>query len=316
MASSRTTRALRRAALRAALTLARPLPHNLIRNISVGALRCASRTAPARRVHSNLAMASAALDLSPDQLASLPAAIRAHTARQIADGVRLSRPDGGAWVDSMVEEGPGFDRLWETLNQDPGTIILGGHMGNWEMLAIYMVRRGVQGVVVGRARGEQDWFAQMRAQHGVETLGQDASARESIRVLRSGRILGLLCDLEARQLDGEFVPFLGHPALTMTAPAAIARAARAPILPVRCVFDTERQRYQVLVDEPIRSRTDLNRTEATSDLLGRMNQVYETWIQAHPEQWAWHQRRWWTTQGTFDAIPNPSFRKDKRQREI
>lgn len=316
MASSKVTRAARRGIMRGTLLLTRNLPHALVRGSCEQLLRCASQSTAGRRVHSNLALAADALGLDPQRTAALPGAIRAHTARQIADGVRLSRADGGIWVDQHVEPGPGFERIATTLERHPGTIILGGHIGNWELLAIYLVRRGIQGVVVGRARGTQDGLAQMRGQHGVETLPQDASARESLRVLRSGRILGLLCDLEARQLDGEFVSFLGHPALTMTAPAAIARAARAPILPVRCVFDNLRQKYQVHVDEPLWCDRESERAAATTDLLQRMNRVYESWIHAHPEQWAWHQRRWWTTPGSFDAIPNPTFRREKREREI
>ncbi|HIG86498.1 MAG TPA: hypothetical protein EYQ25_05605 [Planctomycetes bacterium] len=316
MATSRRTRALRRGLLKSFLIPARVLPHGLMRGSIQHSLRLAKGTSAARRVHSNLKLAAGSLDLDQAQLRALPAAIRAHTARQIADGVRLSRQDAGEWVDEIVQEGPGFERLSETLAATPGTIILGGHMGNWEILAIYLVRRGVRGVVVGRARGDQDWLAKMRAQHGVETLPQDASARETLRVLRSGRILGLLSDLEARQLDGEFVSFLGHPALTMTAPAAIARAANAPLLPVRCVFDAQSDRYQVHVDPPLWSRTDLDPKAATTDLLQRMNQVYESWIKANPEQWAWHQRRWWTKPGSFDAIPNPAFRREKRARDI
>jgi lauroyl/myristoyl acyltransferase len=316
LASSKLTRSLRRRLLGAALVPARSLPHGVLRVTIEQLLRIAGGTAPARRVRSNLALAAEDLKLDPATLRDLPARIRSITARQIADGVRLSRPDAGAWIDEIVEPGEGYERIAETLEQTPGTIILGGHMGNWELLAIYLVRRGVRGVVVGRGRGEQDWLAEMRSKHGVETLPQDASARETLRILRSGRILGVLSDLEARQLDGTFVPFLGQPALTMTAPAAIARAARAPLLPVRCVFNPQRKRYQVLVDPPLWSNPELDSKAATLDLLLRMNRVYESWIRANPEQWAWHQRRWWTKPGSFEAIPNPAFRRDKRARNI
>ena len=85
-------------------------------------------------------------------------------------------------------------------------------------------------------------------------------------------------------------PFLGAPALTMTAPAAFARAHDAPLVPVRCV--RRGARYVLSVEEPLRLRLDLQRAEAAYDLLDRQNEIFGRWIAETPEQWAWHQRRW------------------------
>ena len=76
----------------------------------------------------------------------------------------------------------------------------------------------------------------------------------------------------------------------MTAPAAFARAHGAPLVPVRCV--RRGPGYVMSVEEPLRLRTDLERAEATRDLLDRQNQLFGRWIADTPEQWAWHQRRW------------------------
>ena len=123
----------------AALVPARSLPHGVLRVTIEQLLRIAGGTAPARRVRSNLALAAEDLKLDPATLRDLPARIRSHTARQIADGVRLSRPDAGAWIDEIVEPGEGYERIAETLEQTPGTIILGGHMGNWEIASHLIV---------------------------------------------------------------------------------------------------------------------------------------------------------------------------------
>jgi KDO2-lipid IV(A) lauroyltransferase len=104
----------------------------------------------------------------------------------------------------------------------------------------------------------------------------------------------LLSDLEVRRLRGEFVPFLGVPALTVSAPAALARAAGVPLLPAVCVFDALEGRWRLSFEEPLELDRGLPRLEARRELLARQNEVFGRWIRAHPEQWAWHQPRWRT----------------------
>ena len=156
MASSKLTRSLRRRLLGAALVPARSLPHGVLRVTIEQLLRIAGGTAPARRVRSNLALAAEDLKLDPATLRDLPARIRSHTARQIADGVRLSRPDAGAWIDEIVEPGEGSERVANTTEQPPRTIIPGGPTGNWELSAIHFVRPHLLDVGCGRGRGQHE----------------------------------------------------------------------------------------------------------------------------------------------------------------
>jgi KDO2-lipid IV(A) lauroyltransferase len=175
-------------------------------------------------------------------------------------------------------------------------LIATAHLGNWELLAAALRRRGLDGAVVGRHRRKDSsstWLVEMRRGLGIATLAQDEPARRVLEILRRGATLGILCDLEVRRLDGRFVPFFGRPALTMTAPAALARAARASIVPVRCV--ARGPRYLMSAEAPLALRPELDRDRAQQLLLGQLNAVFERWIREDPEQWAWHQPRWRTS---------------------
>lgn len=217
-------------------------------------------------------------------------------AEQASLWIRLARGAQGArggWVDDLVEIDASVERLDEVLSAGRGALIVTAHIGNWELLCARLARRGHEGAVVGRVRRKDPshgWLVDMRRAYGVETIPQDASPREALGVLRRGGVLGLLTDLRVRQLDGVQRPLLGASALTMTAPAAFARAHGAPLVPVRCV--RRGPGYVMSVEEPLRLRTDLERAEATRDLLDRQNQLFGRWIADTPEQWAWHQRRW------------------------
>lgn len=227
-----------------------------------------------------------------------------HGQRQLQEVTRLARADR-AWVEARVQLDDSVARLDEVLAAGRGAIVVTAHLGNWELLAARLSHRGHGGAVVGRQHPRDPaaaWLPKVRAAHGVETLAQDAPPRKALEVLRRGEVLGLLCDLEVRRLDGEFVPFFGHPALTIAAPAALARAAGAPLLPVRCIVDSP-SGYRLIVDEPLHLDPTLDKQAARVDLLSRMNQRFEAWIREHPEQWAWHQHRWRTAPGEREVVP-------------
>lgn len=217
-------------------------------------------------------------------------------AEQAAHWVRLARGargPRGAWVDELVTLDPTVERLDAVLAEGRGAIVVTAHIGNWELLCARLARRGHRGAVVGRVRRNDPshlWLVDMRRAYGIETIPQDAPPRQALDVLRSGGVLGLLTDLRVRQLDGVELPFLGTPALTMTAPAAFARVHRAPLVPVRCV--REGTGYRLSVDAPLELDRTLARHDAMVDLLTRQNELFGRWIAETPEQWAWHQRRW------------------------
>jgi KDO2-lipid IV(A) lauroyltransferase len=241
-------------------------------------------------------------ELAPEAQRALARAVRLHAARQVHDWLRLARvdprdPASGRWIEDEVELDGSFALYERELARGRGVLIVTAHLGDWELLAARVERTGARGSVVGHERTNDPaarFFARMRERNGLRTIRQSASPREALEVLRAGRPLGLLTDLEVRRLHGEFVPFLGSPALTLTAPAALARAAGVPLLPASCVFDARSGRWRLRFEEPLELERGLARREARLDLLARQNEVFGRWIRAHPEQWAWHQPRWRT----------------------
>jgi KDO2-lipid IV(A) lauroyltransferase len=263
-----------------------------------------------RRTLANLELALGS-ETTAAQRASIARGVRRHAARLFAEWLRLARSGApgtprerrGAWIDRAVRLDPSIAVLERELALGRGALIVTAHLGNWELLCARLRRLGLSGAVVGfeRARDASSaWLAEMRETYGVRTIAQDAGAREVLRVLQRGEVVGLLADLEARAIDGEFLPFFGVPALTMTAPAALARAAGLPLLPVRCVLQPDG--YRLLVEEPLSIRGDLPRREAILETTSRLNRVFERWIREHPGQWAWHQARWRTRPG---VSPDP-----------
>jgi Kdo2-lipid IVA lauroyltransferase/acyltransferase len=246
-------------------------------------------------------------ELSSLEKANIAAGVRKHSARIFYEWLRLSR--GGdreaSWLDSMVECDDSIELLEAEVRKGRGVLVVTPHLGNWELLAATIRRRGIKGAVVGLERRNDPasrWLSDMRRGYGVETIPQHSHPRALVQVLEEGGTLGLLCDLEVRRLTGEFLPFFGRPALTMTAPAALARSRRLPLVPVRCVLPSPHAAHYVLsVEEPLERDWALPRQEATAEHMTRVNAVFERWIRESPEQWAWHQARWRTRPDALQA---------------
>ena len=287
------------------------LPETLVRGGLSAFGPLATRTRAGEHARANLALALGdEIDLAGRE--QLVRAMLRHNARLGAEWLRLSRGnspphDSQGWIDERVTIDPSIEHLDRVLALGRGAIVVTAHIGNWELLAAALHRRGHGGAVVGRHNRRDPashWLIEMRRAYGVTTLPQDSSPRELLRVLESGAVLGILCDLEVRRLDGEFVDFFGIPALTMTAPAALARVARTPLVPVRC---TRRRAtrpgsgsslslpaasangpYELRAEEPLHYERSPDRKQDARVLLKRLNELYERWIRETPEQWAWH----------------------------
>jgi KDO2-lipid IV(A) lauroyltransferase len=241
--------------------------------------------------------------------------VRHHMARLAAEWGRLGRGDTERdWLQSRVTLDESVAHFDELLARGRGVLIVAPHLGNWELLAPTLVARGCRGAVVGRRRLRDPGGAlleHMRAPWGFETLPQDGSPREILRRLRDGQVIGILPDLEVPRLAGIRLPFLNKEALVMTAPAALARAAKVPLLPATCVLDESTAMgpnasapYRIHFGEPIARGLEKDNEPATLAWIS----VFEEWIHRAPSQWIWYQDRWRTPPSAADAVPLASLR--------
>ncbi len=245
---------------------------------------------------------------------------RHHMARLAGEWGRLGRGETERdWLESRVTLDKSVQLFDEQLARGRGVLIVTPHLGNWELLAPKLVARGCRGAVVGRRRLRDPGGAlleQMRAPWGFETLPQDGSPREILRRLRDGQVIGILPDLEVPRLAGIRLPFLGKEALVMTAPAALARAARVPLLPATCVLDetagsgpNAHSPYRIRFAPPIERLATDDNEPATRAWIS----VFENWIREAPSQWVWYQDRWRTPPSPADAIPLATLRAAQRK---
>lgn len=270
-----------------------------------------SRGRLGRQARANLDLALP--DLTPPARERTRSACFQHAARVASECLRLSRLERGGdpalkirrWIEQTVHFDDSLERFDSALQAGRGVVLATAHIGNWELLGArlspHVRSRGIEPVAVGLDR--HAWLRDLRASYGVESLPQNTHPRLLRDVLAAGRPIALLADMEVRRLAGAYLPFFGTDALTMTAPAALARSAGCPILPARCTLPPGEDTYRIHFEPPLWIDEKLSRKAATLDLTRRLNSTYESWIRESPEQWAWYQPRWRTRPGTLEAIP-------------
>lgn len=184
-----------------------------------------------------------------------------------------------------------------TKTEGRGRIILGGHMGNWELQAFsypvffeplsFLARR------MDNPRIEEMVLA-MRTRLGNRQIDKTNSASPILRSLRSGGTVGVLADVNSHPKEGVFVPFFGIPACTASGIAMLALRANAVIVPMFAIWDAAKDRYLIVHDdiiEPVRTGDRKSDIEQTTALCVAAT---ERVIRAYPEQWIWIHRRWKT----------------------
>ncbi len=186
--------------------------------------------------------------------------------------------------------------LNEAISRGKGVIIMVAHMDNWELAAMRVINDGYPLHVVYTPQrnqgGANDIITKIRTEtEGMLLIGnKGAGLREIFRALKSGGIVVIMQDLDARS-DGIILDFLGMPASTHDGIVKLYQKFKCPIV-----------LGQYLRDEKNPSKHFAKITEILSDRPGFgedliksleiCNEVIENWIRKNPEQWLWLMDRW------------------------
>jgi KDO2-lipid IV(A) lauroyltransferase len=195
---------------------------------------------------------------------------------------------GAAAVAAHVEV-EGWEHFERLRREGRPAVLVSAHCGNWELVHAALNARGLGMPVVVRRLDEPGLDAlvtTLRRRLGTPTIvrGAPGAARELLRVMRRGGVLGLMIDQDTR-VDGVWVPFFGRPAYTPTGPAELARRFAAPAVPTFAERLADGG-HVVRVHAPIELPADV--TAATALLTARV----EDEVRRVPAQWAWIHRRW------------------------
>ncbi len=124
----------------------------------------------------------------------------------------------------------------------------------------------------------------------VKVIPRSTGVKPIIRAMREGMAFLMLPDMDFGAKDAEFVPFFGVPAATLTAPARIAAATGAHVIPVIATFLPNYQGWKITYYPAWENYPGDDIVAATL----RMNQFIEARALESPSEYFWAHKRFKT----------------------
>jgi KDO2-lipid IV(A) lauroyltransferase len=208
---------------------------------------------------------------------------------------------------------------WEAADRSGrGTLVVSGHLGNWELLGAYLAtgRRPVHVLHHPFEEARLDRLVgRIRERAGVHPIAARTSIAAGFRVLREGEILGILIDRVPR---GSAVTcrFFGREC--RTAPGAVRLALRSGALVIpAALWEDGRRGFRLRFWPPIETTDGSGGSERRiAELTRALTAKIEEMIREAPGQWPWFYDRWKIPKDGGPPVPRPAAsRRDDLDRD-
>ncbi len=187
----------------------------------------------------------------------------------------------------------GMEHLRAALAAGRGAMIITAHYGSWELLAARLVVEGIPLSVVAREADDSainTLVNRIREGCGYRVISRQSAPRGILEALRRNEVVAILMDQNTTQ-GGQFVPFFGRTAATVTGPAVLALRTGAALLPGFSIRQRDDRHLGRLWPPVVPSRTgDL--AADVLELTAHLTRLIEAQVRADPSQWLWIHDRW------------------------
>ena len=193
----------------------------------------------------------------------------------------------------------GWEHFEAAHAQGKGVIALTPHVGCFEVIGLYIASRMPMTCMYRPPRWKflDQLMHEGRERGHMKLAATDlGGVRQLLKALKKGQVIGVLPDQVPGNGEGEWVPFFGRPAYTMTLIGRLMESSGAPVVMCHCVRLPWGKGYE-LHFTPVAFDT-------ARSIPGQMNAALETVIRDHPEQYLWSYNRYKVPRGALppDAI--------------
>ena len=187
----------------------------------------------------------------------------------------------------------GEDNLRRVLDKQQGVILVMGHIGNWELIGIYLSMAGykITPIVKTQSNALVDKIIQEnRRSIGMKVVPRRTSLRPILEAFRNNEIVPFLIDQSTRK-KGVKVDFFGAPAPIPRGAVEFALKTGVPVIFAYVIREKPGNYQLVFSEEIVMEKTDQNEADLiknTETIIQRLQGV----IMKHPEQWLWMHKMW------------------------
>lgn len=189
-----------------------------------------------------------------------------------------------AWIRHIE----GLEKIKAAEAQGKGVMIVSPHLGNWEMVGYWAGTLGQITTLYQPPRrfAMDEYLQKARTKTGAVLVPTNSRGVASlIKALKRGEYIGVLPDMEPEANSGEFAPFFGVPALTMTLLHNLEQRTGAAI------FVGFAKRVPGGFDLVFIEPSAKIRSENAQQSLSELNQTIATLVAMAPEQYQWEYKR-------------------------
>jgi KDO2-lipid IV(A) lauroyltransferase len=196
-----------------------------------------------------------------------------------------------------------------------GLVIPTAHFGGWEVGARFLsdLGRPVNLVTAHEPNPTaRDFIHRLRTRHGINVIYSDRSVFAGlpiIQALRRNEVVGMQIDPWGRTQGAQAIEFCGRPAPFQVGPFAIARVARAPLIPVFAVR-TGIRRYEMRTPGRFDPHTPADSAAAFTAAV----RALECLVRQYPAQWLMFEDVW--RDAPPRAVSPRAFRPEARPRSV
>ena len=180
----------------------------------------------------------------------------------------------------------GFDDLTRKLSKKGGFIIVGPHLGPWEVGAACMGATGLKLNTVAHHHPSArvtEFFAERRRVGGMVSYPAEKSFSALQEALRRGECVVLLIDRAYGTTEKVF-PWFGTETKLPVGHLALALRCDVPVVTTSCIF-TPNGGLRFVHSGPYYPAKDKDDKQAMSELQRQCIEALETSIRIHHEQW-------------------------------
>ncbi|MBN8544199.1 MAG: lauroyl acyltransferase [Alphaproteobacteria bacterium] len=186
----------------------------------------------------------------------------------------------------------GGEHIQNMIASNAPSMIVSGHIGNWEILPKAAALSGLKGHIVYRPPNNPFIDRLIDKQRRSYSLGHygkgKEGARGTLRAISRGESFLMLVD--QKDNDGALLPFLNAPAMTMTSAAKLAIKHKLHIVMARSIRE-HGHHHRVIYYPPI-TLPEGDDEAAMLALTQQFNDIIGSWVRDIPSQWFWLHRRW------------------------
>jgi KDO2-lipid IV(A) lauroyltransferase len=188
----------------------------------------------------------------------------------------------------------GLEQALNVLEENRGALLLLGHFGNWELMALMskVIERPIFAIAKSIKHKRLDqWVTTIRKEVGLELIPPQNATPKVIQALSQNQVVGIVFDQRGKRSKGIWADFFGRKVPTPPGLAVMALKSGSPVLPV-FMIRVGFQKHRMMIQKPlslIQTGVFEKDVEANTQLF---NHTLETIIRQYPDQWLWIHRRW------------------------